>query len=264
MISIHESNEAALCKAGWLYPFGTDDSAWIKGQDEPAPKTLEELQWAINLYTWSCSKFVGGVRNSDNFEYAHYIGLDFDKDRTLEWALEHFKSFACIIGTTKSHQKLKNEIVCDRFRVLLRLAEPIRDPEIYKATAKYLIQRYGSDPACSDPARIFFACETIEYVGDEDGDTVMPAPKPKPYVRPQSSYIQRVSGRLPRAIQKYKEGAGFDKGYRNNAIYQAARDYCKMLHYSLEQTLDEMRPFTDESDSRFRDTVRSAFKDGRS
>lgn len=259
MLSIHENFEAPKCKEGWLSPFEDDAKFWLPHQIERAEATLDNIEWAIGCYTWSCSIYAGGVRNSANFLRAAYVALDFDEGKTLDWALHTFAAYACVIGTTKSHQVAKGGVVADRFRVLLRLSEVVTDADVYQRTAKTLIARYGSDRACSDPARIFYHCPQTVYAGPEDGDTIQPAPPPAPVRRLNA--FKTLTGRLPQAISRYQQGGGFMVGQRNVLIYQAACDYRRLLKLTLNETLATMRPYTDEDERRFTDTVKSAFKD---
>ena len=86
------------------------------------------------------------------------IMLDFDDGITLEKAKKLFDTYNVIIATTKSHQKEKNGIICDRFRVILPTDyfEDITIDE-YKQMMSLLILRYGSDNATKDVARYYYA-----------------------------------------------------------------------------------------------------------
>lgn len=86
------------------------------------------------------------------------IMLDFDDGLTLEKAKKIFDVYNVIIATTKSHQKEKNGIICDRFRVILP-TDYFEDITIedYKQMMSLLILRYGSDNATKDVARYYYA-----------------------------------------------------------------------------------------------------------
>lgn len=86
------------------------------------------------------------------------IMLDFDDGITLEKAKKLFDTYNAIIATTKSHQKEKNGIICDRFRVILP-TDYFEDISIddYKQMMSLLILRYGSDNATKDVARYYYA-----------------------------------------------------------------------------------------------------------
>lgn len=66
--------------------------------------------------------FNGGIKNSENWNNhnQNILILDIDDGLTLSEAKEKFKDYKNIICTTKSHQKDKKGIVCDRFRVILK------------------------------------------------------------------------------------------------------------------------------------------------
>lgn len=91
------------------------------------------------------------------------IMLDFDDGLTLEKAKKIFDVYNVIIATTKSHQKEKNGIICDRFRVILP-TDYFEDITIedYKQMMSLLILRYGSDNATKDVARYYYAYSESE------------------------------------------------------------------------------------------------------
>lgn len=77
-------------------------------------------------FNYSAGAFKDNYRKADNYlNYSDMIILDIDDGKTIEQARIIFEPFDYIIATTKSHQKEKNGIVCDRFRVLLPTENPI-------------------------------------------------------------------------------------------------------------------------------------------
>jgi hypothetical protein len=74
--------------------------------------------------------FKDGTKKSENWnnEKQNILILDVDDGLTIEKAKETFKGFKYFICTTKSHQKEKKGIVCDRFRIILPIINnPIGD-----------------------------------------------------------------------------------------------------------------------------------------
>ncbi len=87
-----------------------------------------------------------GIRKQENFAFAEFAVLDCDEGAmTLLEAQEEFKPYRHIIGTTKSHQQLKGNKVCDRYRVFLALEKRVEKAEDYAATNTALAKRYGGD-----------------------------------------------------------------------------------------------------------------------
>ena len=65
--------------------------------------------------------FIGGKKIRDNWsnEYQNLLVFDIDDGLSIDGAKELFKKYQYLICTTKSHQKDKKGLVCDRFRVIL-------------------------------------------------------------------------------------------------------------------------------------------------
>lgn len=110
---------------------------------------------------YSPSIFKDGHRHNDNFIGGNnVVFLDIDDGMTLEQAKSVFKNMKCILITTKSHQKEKNGIVCDRFRVAMMTKEPIDlDANEYRECMSSIFEYFGgvADKATKDPARFFFS-----------------------------------------------------------------------------------------------------------
>lgn len=108
---------------------------------------------------------------NSNLDKCNCIMLDFDDGMTIYEAKLLFSQYKYIIATTKSHQKEKNGIICDRFRLILptnRTFENITIDE-YKMMMQILINRYGSDNATKDIARFYYAYEHSQIEVNENG-----------------------------------------------------------------------------------------------
>ena len=123
---------------------------------------MDYIERAITSRVWSPACFAGGVRLEKNFLGAHICALDFDAPNTpLDCAIQQFKNYSHIIGTTKSHQKEKNGVTCDRYRVVLWFDRLATDLAEYKHNMTLQISTYYADKACKDGARFFFPCKEI-------------------------------------------------------------------------------------------------------
>lgn len=264
MISINPSCTNAYESAnGWICPFANNEKLWLPSQTKVLAATLEHISEAMEFYAWSPFIYTDGRRAEVEFKEASFIGLDFDEGKTLEWALKEFKDYACVIGTTRNHQKVKGKhFACDRFRVLLKLARPIFDIKALKMTARYLIQKYGTDKACSDAARFFFPCSEIIFQGREEGFTIEPvAPletmsKPKDLHSNHRYDFQEYRGP---AVESLLAGRGFLESERNNTVFKAA---CSLAspHYGLtpDQAFAFIIKYTDLDHKEVWTTVMSA------
>lgn len=182
----------------------------------------------ITKHAWSPIIFKQGIRKQSHFISARWVALDFDEPGiTLAEAVDNiFCDHVHIIGTSKSHQKEKNGVVCDRFRVLLRLDKPCRDLQSYRATVSKLVGKYDADSACVDGARFFYPCTSIVSVG-EDGflTTVLCSVSKNNIVNKKPSKPSSKSPSLSPWIRKiYLKGV--PAGQRNRTCWGAA---CDML-----------------------------------
>lgn len=108
---------------------------------------------------------------NSNLDKCNCIMLDFDDGMTIDEAKLLFSQYKYIIATTKSHQKEKNGIICDRFRLILPTNRPFENISIdeYKMMMQILINRYGSDNATKDIARFYYAYEHSQIEINENG-----------------------------------------------------------------------------------------------
>lgn len=97
-------------------------------------------------------------RRNDSFESSNIICIDIDNGMTLEEGIKTFNSIAVAIYTTRNHQKEKNGITCDRFRVVIVLPKTV-DKTIYKLISKAFVHIYGHDYQCVDPCRGYLTVE---------------------------------------------------------------------------------------------------------
>lgn len=106
-----------------------------------------------------------------NLDKCNCIMLDFDDGLSINEAKIIFSEYKNIIATTRSHQKEKNGIICDRFRVILPTNRAFTDITIdeYKMMMKLLILRFGSDEATKDAARLYYAYEHSQIEINSNG-----------------------------------------------------------------------------------------------
>jgi len=132
---------------------------------------LEEIAHLIKKFCWSPIVWENGIRKSNKFWFSDLVALDFDSPfYSLEQAVNDWCDTNHIIGTTSSHQKKKNGVTCDRFRIISIWDEAITNPRCYTPSLKKLMNENRADKAdvaCVDLARFFFPCtEIISVVTD--------------------------------------------------------------------------------------------------
>ena len=118
-------------------------------------------QMVTSGYAYSAGKFKDEHRKNDNWiGYVDVIILDIDDGCTIVQAQEIFRKYEHFIITTRSHQKEKNGLVCDRFRVFIHIDTTINDPLIMDSLMNKLMNMYPFlDSSCRDRGRYFFSSE---------------------------------------------------------------------------------------------------------
>ena len=111
-------------------------------------------------YNYSAGSFKDNYRNKANYTGEQdVIILDVDDGINLDAAKTFFSEWDCWIATTKSHQKEKNGIVCDRFRVVLLPNIKIKmDSDTYSYFMANIMDGLGgfADPSCKDSSRFYY------------------------------------------------------------------------------------------------------------
>lgn len=130
------------------------------------------LERIVLKCVWSSIVWKDNVRKSDNFLLSKFLVLDFDSvgDETMEGINDSLKDFKRIIATTKSHQKDKGGVTCDRYRLIIPFTTPITSLDVYRYNYSLALKKYWwADPACKDGARFFFPSKEIVYL-DREGE----------------------------------------------------------------------------------------------
>jgi len=115
---------------------------------------------------YSAGVFRGGVSSNDNWTaQPSLLILDVDDGLTLDEAKSFFSGSQALISTTRNHMKLKNDVMCDRYRVILPLKDPITctPSEYSKAMALIYEEKFSFvDESCKDASRIYFGYAEAE------------------------------------------------------------------------------------------------------
>lgn len=218
-------------------------------------------------FCYSACKFKDNYRKDDN-----YLGcedvliLDIDDICTIEQAKIIFKNYKFWIITSRNHQKLKNDKVCDRFRIFFLLEEPLNDVDIREFFINNIMERYPFvDTSCRNRSRFYYSSpkDAISIFNDGSIFKVIPLkfernkPQPKEiksinfddiYILEEMTGIWINSFGETLEIETYEndsiepklKGARtlldneFYKGNRNNAIFKAVS---MLLNDGLETDL---------------------------
>lgn len=208
------------------------------------PESKRHFLDLIKKYVWSPFVFKRGYRKADDFQETSLIVADVDNNLPLPAASEQVKllGYTCIVGTTLNHQKEKDGIVADRYRLIFPLSAPIIQPNQYAATWKALMNVFKElDPSCKDLARFYFPCsEAAIYQGHRrfpilDAEYTVVEEK-------EDSYIPEAGerGALSRRTQAFLE-AGAHQGQRHHEMVLALFDL-KGQNYTEKEAYDIIKP----------------------
>jgi hypothetical protein len=178
---------------------------------------VTRISRGISSCTWSPIVWDRGIRKELNFLRAAWLALDFDDSLPLSEALDIWQDSTHIIGTTKSHG-IKGE----RFRVVLRFAEPCLNLANYRCTVETLSRRYGGDPAVKDGARFFYPCTEIVSICEEGYDQEI-------VEAPQATVVRRRTPGtrvMTEFVRKYTSWSKFPPGEYNKHCFMIAKDLC--------------------------------------
>ncbi len=205
-------------------------------------QTMEELAQIITLTDWAPGIFSTNYRNLENFESAELIGLDIDGGCTIEEARSLFADYAHVIAPTRNHQKEKNGVTCDRFRVVLKLEYPITSARVYTSTYLSIgIQFPFIDLACGDASRQFFKSLHVTSI-QSSGKTIQPVDR----------------GAVAKATVDFLAN-GADKGKWNVTLFKASKDL-QQQGYSYDETAALIHRIHNRLEPSSLKTIQSAFK----
>jgi len=172
---------------------------------------------------YSAGSFKDNHRTKDNYMGEQdVVILDIDDGIPLEAAKTFFSEWDCWIATTKSHQKEKNGLACDRFRVVLLPNIKIKmDSDTYSEFMANIMDGLGgfADPSCKDSSRFYYGfsgSETWKSDSTERFDIRDYIPKTK---RHREVFVE--SGKITNATQLEKFFIRkANVSHRNDHIYR--------------------------------------------
>jgi hypothetical protein len=183
-------------------------------------RSLKDLANIIVNAVWSPICWKNNRRLSDEFFCSDFLVLDYDDQKTsLDETLKWVKAYSHIVGTTKSHQKEKSGIVCDRFRVVIPWHARINDLNTYRQNMERILSLMKSDLACKDGARIYQPCKKIISIGDGKKAEWNAYEQPKKH-EPLNNYYTETKT-IPLWLQDFMTTPP-SNGERNKTAYKIA------------------------------------------
>lgn len=187
---------------------------------------LKQLPDIICDYSWSPIIWAQGSRAACNYVTCEYLAIDFDEGKfTIEDAKTFLQDYklAGIIGTTKSHQKVKTTNsgfvlpACDRFRLVIPFDSNIEDARTYTYNMRQALSHFPADQSCVDAARFFHPCSKIVYTSDQTGRYPVDRDVPDPRQRRQLQEGQLLPTDVINTLTK-----GIPAGSRNSTSFRIA------------------------------------------
>lgn len=112
---------------------------------------------------YSAGTFEGGHRTKGNYKQKqNLIIIDIDSGMKFETAKKMFSNYKCLLATTKSHQKDKHGLTCDRFRIIFVTDRTIQlESEMYAIFMNNAYESLGvpADESCKDSSRMYYGAK---------------------------------------------------------------------------------------------------------
>ncbi|MBW0435217.1 hypothetical protein HGB47_16515 [Leptospira yasudae] len=168
-------------------------------KDATLEELLKDLVSGHSIIPAKYKDNANGHRKNTNFESANLIMLDIDNGPSIKEAKEIFKYQAISILPTKSHQKPKNGVVADRFRVICPLPVTVNST-LHEVLLSACVKVYNHDDRCIDKARAYCTlrngvCETLNLSNVFDIKSCL-----RMYLNGESNRTE-----VGRIIRKYKD-----------------------------------------------------------
>ena len=119
-------------------------------------------------FRYSAGSFRNDYINDANYlQEQNLFIIDIDNDLTLEDAKNLFSGMTYLIATTRTHQKEKKGIICDRFRIILPTMSTFHlSPAVYSDMYMNVINSLGieeADTQCRNASRWYYGNPDGEY-----------------------------------------------------------------------------------------------------
>lgn len=220
---------------------------------------------AVLWGAWSPCIWENGTRSKANFIYSDFLGLDVDNGLPIDAAAEMFRDTVHIIGTTRNHQREKNGVVADRYRIIIPWERRITCRREFESSLAAIGKKIDADSSGYDAARMFWPCTSIVSKIDpgldlELASVVEPEP-PKEYRKRTNEHTGEIV--LSKNIINFlTRGLVFGEG-RNVSVFVTAKELFS-CGQSEHEIIDLIKgaPFERKGfpDREIESTVRSAIK----
>ena len=143
-----------------IFSYSTDITNGYYSNDDVVWKDFYKVVTADGV-CYSAHRFTDGYRKKDNtIQGFDMLMLDVDDGTPLDIAKILLENYTYLIVTTKSHQKDKNGHICDRYRIILPMANRLElDTEQYSKLMANIMEDLPIefDRACKDSSRFYYS-----------------------------------------------------------------------------------------------------------
>jgi len=160
------------------------------------------------------------------------IAWDIDEGMSIPEAQEKLSHYQYLLYTTKSHQKEKNGIICDRFRIIMPTKTTFYvNPEEHKGMYENLarvLELPSYDVATRNQGRLWFTNPEAQVLTKKEGDLLdvrccIPETETSQHIIPNIENLDLdESDRRIAGMQKYVLINGMG-GNRNNVLFRLAK-----------------------------------------
>lgn len=124
----------------------------------------------LNEYYITNSIFKNGHKSNINWmQFTNVLILDFDIIITIVTIQRIFEKFKYLIHTTKNHNKLKNNILSERFRLYLPTNDIKLSKEDYRYFMEYFLRFLGADINGKNYSMAFRGYKNCEFYQNNEG-----------------------------------------------------------------------------------------------
>ena len=163
-------------------------------------------------------------RLDNNFDGAvDVLIIDVDESCTIDMAQKIFSKYTYYLITSKSHQKLKNDVVCDRFRLFIPLDKTIHIREkMEEVYGRFIDKCDFIDTSCRNVSRFFYASPNDAIIIHNKGikystntphiEQDIPIPKPQtPKPLPNQEFTYKTwMGKQIKILKEVDENITYD------------------------------------------------------
>jgi hypothetical protein len=199
---------------------------YSKGWNTRPYESIHQMALDCQKYLSSPCIWSYGNRNQENFNFADMIVIDVDDDRILplEKAKEKFADFIHFIGTTKSHNLLKGELVSARYRIFVSLERRCYTASDFKRVSLEAARVCGADEQAAIPSQHFMPIKNIVSLNSKGRSWPFTPSQEEIRVKKNLLKIDTNSGgyrSIPPYVERWLKG-DVPRGQRNQHCFKTA------------------------------------------